>query len=134
MKNFRKVLLPVLLILILLALSACGGSDDGKGYKWKGAAFTVKGIAEQTDENAEPDPSQKIVGVTIDFGKNELSSNDFNSCLVGGKMTLAGVMPVSYTRNAQAGDILNVISREVIILFKMSPDYEINESDLVITE
>ena len=154
MKSFRRIVLSVLVLSLLLALTACGGGtgsqpaaktenqpaakteSSGAAYTWGGAGFKVKGIAEA--EKTE-DTAGKRIAVTIDFGKNQLSQTVFKKYVSGGKFQLAGKKPVNYDYHVgsmvlEASGMVTKITGETVLYFDMDADYEINEADLVIQE
>ena len=136
----KKVLLSIILALIVIMSVACGeagSSQKAKSYTWDGVSFTVKSITagSQTD-----DGSGKQITVTIDFGNGEMSQRAFENNVTKGKFTLNGVKPEGQYLYHMGKSVFGAngfegtITGEAVMYFNMDSDYELNESDLVITE
>ena len=140
----NKRIIALVLSLLLLAITACGAGEnkvtEEKTYKWDDVEFSVKTIKDSTATGTQDGSgSGKKVSVIIDFGDKDVPQQSFESNVLKGEFTLAGRQPVNY--NYHMGNMIfagtgfeQMITGEAEVFFDMAPDYEINESDLVITE
>ena len=142
--KISKRIMAFVLPVFLLAITACGAGEnkalEEKTYKWDDVEFSVKTIKDSTSTGSQDGSgSGKKVSVIIDFGDKDVPQQSFESNVLKGKITLAGKQPVNY--NYHMGNMIfagtgfeQMITGEAEMFFDMDIDYEINESDLVITE
>ena len=129
MRTMKRAAVITIIFAVLFAFAACGGPAEttkAEGeYTWGGTSFSVKKITSSDKDDGT------YVFVNLEMESKGMPTNTFTQNVNNGKMLFNGQKPedqYQYKING-SGNITSVQ-----VTFILDSGYELNESDLIITE